>query len=56
MDGRNRFKKRNGSFGLLSEIYEEIKDGSNLRRVSLTSGHWFLYVSTLESEMEKNWC
>ena len=32
---------------------KKLRLAANLRLVSLASGHWFLYVSILESEVEK---
>ncbi|ELW65150.1 Protein FAM136A [Tupaia chinensis] len=52
-EGRNIFEKSNGSFSLLSKVYEEIKDGNSLRHMSLACDHWFFYPLILEIEMEK---
>jgi len=35
------------------KFMKKLRMAASVRHVSLASGYWFLYVSTLESEMEK---
>lgn len=48
------YLKRRMRIGLLSKVWlKKLRMAASLRRMSLASGHWFLYVLILDNEMEK---